>query len=76
MQYSEAVRALLADLRQHPAFPLLLKAVEAPPLRRFRPSKAEQVESERAQWIYDSGRNAQHDQWLFFLTGKEENNIE
>jgi hypothetical protein len=70
MKPNPAVAALLADLRQHPAFPDLLTAVEAPRLRRFKHSQAGEVEKARALWIYTSGRCDQHDDWLALLTGQ------
>lgn len=67
---SPALQSLLADLRQHPAFPELLKAVETPIVPRFRKSKAGSVEEARAEWIHQSGKREQHDLWLAILTGK------
>jgi hypothetical protein len=70
MKTNPMVAALLADLRQHPNFPDLLKAVEVPRLPRFRISQAAEVEKARAEWIYKSGQRNQHDAWLAFLTGE------
>lgn len=69
---SPALKSFLEDLRQHPLFPELIRAVEAPQLPQFRISEAEQVERARAKWIFESGRKAQHDAWMRVLTGKSE----
>lgn len=74
MSSNPMVAALLADLRQHPAFPLLLKAVETPQLPRFKASQAQEAEKARATWIYQSGKKDQHDAWLFLLTGQRQEN--
>ena len=66
---NDALKAFLIDLRQHPMFPVLLKAMEKPRLPRFRASQADQVEKARAQWIYQSGRFDEHNTWVHFLSG-------
>ena len=63
---------LLFLIRQHPAFPLLAKAVEPPGIKPYRPSDAAQIEKSRADWIYQSGQADQHNRWLVFLAGKPE----
>ena len=67
---SPALKSLLLDLRQHPAFPEFLKAVEAPRLPRYRPSMDYRQEKFSADTIYHSGKRDQHDMWLGFLTGE------
>lgn len=67
---SEVLKSLLLDLRQHPAFPELLAAVEKPRIPQFRKSKAASVEEARADWIFTSGQVAQHNKWLLMLTGQ------
>lgn len=67
----EHLKAFLLDLRQHPMFPLLIKAMEPPRLPRYRASQADKIEEARANWIYQSGRIDQHDAWVRFLTGAE-----
>lgn len=67
---SPELKSFLMDLRQHPLFPELLKAVEEPQLPQFRLSEANEVERARAKWIYESGRRAQHEAWLQVLTGR------
>ena len=67
---SPALQALVMELRQHPAFPELLKRIEPPPIPRFRHSQASEVEKARAEWIYASGKRDQHDLWLSVLTGE------
>jgi hypothetical protein len=67
---SSTLSLLLDQVRQHPAFPELLKAVQAPALPQFRASQAAEVEKARAEWIFSSGKKQQHDMWLALLTGK------
>jgi hypothetical protein len=67
---SQMLIAMLRDLRQHPAYPELLKALPRPQLRRFRISQAQEAEKARAEWIYLSGQAEQHDKWLALLTGQ------
>ena len=69
MNESPALKSLLFDLRQHAAFEEFKKAVEAPKLPRFRPSKNDTLETMGAKTVYESGRLAQHEAWLIFLTG-------
>jgi hypothetical protein len=70
MIISDALASLINDLRQHPAFPDLIAAIPAPTIPRFRVSQAAEVEKARAAWIFESGKQAQHDLWLTILTGK------
>ncbi len=70
MNISSTLAALLADLRQHPHFPELLRAVEAPQLPRFKTSEAAEPEKAQAKWIYTSGKLDQHEAWLGMLTGQ------
>ena len=69
---SSTLAHLLETLRQHPGFPELLKEIPEPQLPRFKISQAAEAEKARAQWIYESGRIANHEQWIGFLTGKYE----
>ena len=69
---SSTLAHLLETLRQHPGLPELLQAIPEPQLPRYKTSQAEQVEAARAKWIYESGRIANHEQWVGFLTGKYE----
>ena len=67
---------LLAHLRQHPAFPDLLTAVEVQRLPRFKTSQAQDPHKAFGLYAYHSGRRDQHDAWLTLLTGeapKEQN---
>lgn len=66
---SDALKLLLADLRQHPAFPEMLRAVEVPKRDHYRPSKGMSVEAFGAESIYASGAQQQNDRWVAFLTG-------
>lgn len=61
----------LIELRQHPVFPQLTKAVETPRVRPYKSAEADQVEKARAQWIFESGQLKQHDAWLGVLTGTD-----
>lgn len=71
---SPRLQSLLMDLRQHPAFPELVKAVEMPKLPRFKRSQAQAVEAERSNWIFQSGKREQHESWLALLTGQKQEN--
>lgn len=66
---SPALQSLLFDLRQHAAFPELLKAVEFPPLKTYKPSSGDDLQQTGAKFAHYSGRKDQHDNWLAFLTG-------
>ena len=67
---SPVLKSLLFDIRQHPAYPELLKAVECPPLPRFKPSAADSVETMGAKFLFASGQADQHERWLTFLRGQ------
>lgn len=64
---SPGLRDLLFNMRQHPAFPELLKMVEVPPVKHFHPRK-ESAADQNAEWIFRSGQQRQHEQWLHALT--------
>ena len=66
---TDTLKALLAELRQHPAFQELLKVVEPPSLPRYRPSKGFDVPAMGARAIFASGQIDQHERWLSTLTG-------
>jgi hypothetical protein len=70
MTHSPALKSLLFDIRQHAAFEELKKAVDMPHLPRFRPSKADTLETMGARTIFESGRMHQHECWLVFLAGQ------
>lgn len=63
------LRIFLADLRQHPLFPQLVAAVEAPRLPEYRPSKGDTLEMVGAKAAYASGQLDQYRQWHLLLTG-------
>lgn len=65
---SKQLEELLFTIRQHPAFQDLLKGVEAPEPAQFRPSKGA-AQEQFADFVYRSGRGAQHALWRDFLTG-------
>lgn len=62
------LRDLLFTIRQHSAFRELLTVVDAPEPRAYSPSKSALTQEQTSDWIYRSGRKAQHQMWLDFLT--------
>ena len=69
MKHSASLIDLLHLIRGHASFPELLKAVERPRISPFRPSDADKPEESRAKWILESGKLANHEQWIAMLTG-------
>lgn len=67
---SSDLNALLFIIRQHPAFEELKRAVEAPRMPRFRPSRADTLETMGAKSVFASGQIEQQERWLALLTGK------
>lgn len=65
---SPDLKDLLFTIRQHSAFRELLACVEAPQPKAYSPSKAAMTQEQMSDWIYRSGRKAQHDLWMSFLT--------
>ena len=65
---NEAVKSLLLQIRQHPSFPAFLREVEEPLMKQYKP-KTDDPEKARLAWVFSSGEKAQHEKWLFFLTG-------
>ena len=65
---SPQLKELLFLIRQHGAFAELLQAVETPEPKPYSPSKAGSVAEQNADWIFRSGRKAQHELWRSFLT--------
>ena len=67
---SEALRVLLAQMREHAGFPDLLQYLKpAEPVTRYVPRKDEDVEKTRSNWIYLSGKWLQYDLTYAKLTG-------
>lgn len=64
-----ALKGLLEDIRQHPAFPDLLQAVMCPPLPRIKPNSMDSAEIMGAKFLFASGQADQHERWLIFLRG-------
>lgn len=64
----EDVRLFLRELRDHPLWTELLKEIEAPMVRRYRPGKGSSQEV-RDDWVYWSGRRDEYDKWFRFLAG-------
>lgn len=60
------LKELLFLIRQHDAFQEFLRAVEPPVAREFKPSG--DVQQQWADFIFRSGRKAQHNAWQSFLT--------
>lgn len=65
---SAGLRDLLTVIREHPCFGELLAMVPLPRVNQFRPSKDESAAAQHAEWIFRSGRQAQHDAWRHALT--------
>ena len=63
---SAGLKDLLERMREHPAFPELLKGVEAPMLKSFKAS--EDAQKQTSDWIFQSGRRLQNEIWRQFLT--------
>lgn len=66
---SAGLKDLLETIRQHPCFQEFLSGVVAPEMKPFRPAKSGETEQQQAEWIYRSGRLAQHERWREYLTG-------
>ena len=73
---SAVLKSLLLHIRQHEGYRELLTSVEKPTIRPFVKSKAANVEQSRSEWIFDSGRQEQHEKWLQFLSGEVPENGE
>lgn len=69
---SEALNDLLASMREHPAFPELLKSIPSADIKPYRRTPAsESPEAQKDDWIFRSGRHFQHQCWVTFLTEGE-----
>jgi len=67
----EELRSLIAELRQHPLFPELLKyAQPAARVPRYMPKENEDVEKARATWIFRSGEWHQFERMHRLFTGE------
>jgi len=64
---SEALRDLLEKMREHPAFPELLRAVPAPEPAEFKATGTTPGAEQVHLWIHRSGRANQQRAWLDFL---------
>ena len=64
----DGLKDLLAKLREHPAFPMLLKQVEVQAVKQFRPSASNSAAEQNAEWIFRSGQQRQHEHWHYTLT--------
>lgn len=60
------LKDLLFLIRQHAAYQDFLTAVEPPAPREFKPSG--DVQQQWADFVFRSGRKAQHSAWHSFLT--------
>lgn len=67
---SESLRELLFAMRQHPAFPEMIEHVARmnPANVEYKNSRSEDVAKQQAEWIFRSGRRAQHSLLQSFLT--------
>lgn len=65
---SKQLDDLLLLMRQHDAFPELLKAIETPEPRPYSPAKGATFAEQQADWIFRSGRKSQDLLWRAFLT--------
>lgn len=65
---SPQLKELLFLIRQHEAFEDLLAAIETPAPKTYSPAKAAGIAEQQAEWIFRSGRIAQHKLWQAFLT--------
>lgn len=70
MEHSPALKSLLFDIRQHPAFEEFQRAVEAPRLPQFRQLRGDTLETMGAKTVFASGQMDQHDRWIHLLTGQ------
>lgn len=68
---STPLQELLFRVRQHPAFPELLRLVQAPRSPRYRPSRPDHPDKATADFAYHSGKLDQHEMWLAMLTGRD-----
>ena len=65
---SQSLNELLFAMRQHSAFRELLEAVEAPPIKDFKPS-GDPV-AQYAEHIFRSGAKRQDEAWRQLLIGE------
>lgn len=70
-----SLQSLLSDIRQHPGFPELLKAVERPRAPRFKPND-ESTAVYAARALHAEGQRKQHDAWLICFTGEQPQGID
>ncbi len=68
MSKSPALKSLLFDIRQHPAFKEFLAAVEPPGMPPYR--KGDTLEALGAATVFASGEAKQHERWIVLLTGQ------
>lgn len=73
MTHSNALKELLFFIRQHPAFPELLRAVPRPDLPRYRKSEKITIEQIGTEFLFASGQDDQHARWRHLLTGSPQN---
>ena len=68
-QPSEALKALLFDLRQNAAFPELLELLKPEPIARFVPRKTEDIAVAHSKWTYQSGQHRHYEVAYSLFTG-------
>jgi hypothetical protein len=62
------LKDLLERMREHPSFPELLKVIQEPGVKLYRPSQGERFEEQQAEWIFRSGAQKQDVIWRDLLT--------
>ncbi len=67
---SKQLDELLFTIRQNPAFKELLEAVQLPPLKNYRPGQP--FLEQAADYAERSGRRVQHESWVQFLIGEQQ----
>ena len=64
------LKMFLLELRQHPLFPELIRAVHPPQQKTYIPNKGRSLDMVGADHCFYSGCKHQHNQWLFTLMGE------
>jgi hypothetical protein len=68
---TSALKDLLFNIRQHPAFTELLEKIERPRLKPYRPSDQTALDVLGAKTSFVSGQIVQDNAWRSLLTGEE-----
>lgn len=71
MTLSSTQKALIQELKANPDWQGILKVLQAPPARRYKPSKMNSPDIDQEKdWIYDSGRSFENELILQILKGE------